>query len=148
MPGPTVDDRLRVTYRLVCGEGETPQDKARDIAYEQTVELPPSCVGEAITERVVGRVEEVAPGSAKDPLEWEVFLEAVRDIGYDGLLSHEQCSPIVIKGHKLGTVQTIDERYIEAILYLKGLLLKLGCYTGHKDISIAEKAEKEFLAGA
>ena len=88
--------------------------------------------------------EEVAPGSPKDPLEWEVFLEAARDIGYDGLLSHEQCSPIVIKGHKLGTVQTIDERYIEAILYLKGLLLKLGCYTGHKDISIAEEAEKEF----
>jgi sugar phosphate isomerase/epimerase len=89
--------------------------------------------------------EEVTPGSPKDPLVWEVFIQAVRDIGYDGLLSHEQCSPIVVKGHKLGTVQTVDERYIEAILYLKNLLLKHGCYTGNKDISIVQAAMKEFL---
>ncbi len=92
--------------------------------------------------------EEVTPGSEKDVLEWEIFIQAAKDIGFDGLLSHEQCSPIVIKGHKLGTVQTIDERYIDAILYLKGLLLKLGCYTGHKDISTAEAAKKEFLPEA
>ena len=55
----SADDRLRVTYRLLCGEGETPRDKAEDIAYEQTVELPPACVGDAIIERVVGRVESV-----------------------------------------------------------------------------------------
>ena len=59
------DERLRVTYRLLLGEGESPQDKASDIAYEQTVELPPACVGEALTERVVGRVETVEPGSAR-----------------------------------------------------------------------------------
>ena len=88
--------------------------------------------------------EEVSPGTEEDPMDWEVFIEAVRDIGYDGLLSHEQCSPIVIKGHKLGTVETVDERYIEAILYLKGLLLKYGCYTGNKDIAVAKAAEKEF----
>ncbi len=92
--------------------------------------------------------EEVAPGSPNDPMDWEVFLEASRDIGYDGLLSHEQCSPIVIKGHKLATIQTIDENYIEAILYLKNLLFKLDCYTGHKDISITEAAEKEFSSEA
>ena len=59
------DDRLRVTYRLLCGEGESPQDKATDIAYEQTVELPPACIGDAITERVVGRVESVEPGTSR-----------------------------------------------------------------------------------
>lgn len=59
------DDRLRVTYRLLCGEGETPDEKAADIAYEQTVELPPACVGEAITEQVVGRVESVEPGPSR-----------------------------------------------------------------------------------
>jgi len=63
--GISPDDRLRVTYRLFCGEGENPQDKATDIAYEQTVELPPDCVGDAITERVVGRVEAVEPGAAR-----------------------------------------------------------------------------------
>jgi len=63
--GLSPDDRLRVTYRLLCGEGEDPQDKAHDIAYEQTVELPAACVGDAITERVVGHVESVEPGVAR-----------------------------------------------------------------------------------
>lgn len=63
--GISPDDRLRVTYRLFCGEGENPQDKATDIAYEQTVELPPECVGDAITERVVGRVESVEPDAGR-----------------------------------------------------------------------------------
>jgi sugar phosphate isomerase/epimerase len=76
--------------------------------------------------------EEVSPGCAKDPLNWEVFIEACRDIGYDGLLSHEQCSPIVVKGHRLGTLAVVDERYREALAYLKPLLKKLDCYTGHR----------------
>jgi len=64
LAGPSSDDRLRVTYRLRCGEGESVRAKATDIAYEQTVELPASCVGDAITQRVVGRVENVEPGAA------------------------------------------------------------------------------------
>jgi len=63
--GSVGNERLEVTYRLFCGEGENARDKARDIAYEQTVELPPACVGEAITERVVGRVERVEPGKTR-----------------------------------------------------------------------------------
>jgi len=55
-----------------------------------------------------------------------------REIGYDGLLSAEQCSPI-IKGHRLGTINLVDERYAASLAYLKGLLLKLGAYTGHKE---------------
>jgi len=89
--------------------------------------------------------EEVTPGSSKDPMQWEVFVQAVRDIGYDGLLSAEQCSPVVVKGHKLGDLHTIDERYIESIRYLKGLLLKHDCYTGHKDMSIVESAAQKWL---
>ena len=58
--------------------------------------------------------EEVTPGSAKDKLPWEVFLTACKEIGYDGYLSHEQCSPIIVKGHKLGGLDTVDQRYIEA----------------------------------
>jgi sugar phosphate isomerase/epimerase len=90
--------------------------------------------------------EEVAPGNEKDPLQWEVFIQAIRDIGYDGLLSAEQCSPVIVKGHKLGTLQTIDERYIESIEYLKGLLKKNDCYTGHKEMAIIESAKKEVFA--
>jgi len=76
--------------------------------------------------------EEVTPGSPKDTLPWEVFLKACKEIGYDGYLSHEQCSPIIVKGHKLGTLETVDQRYVDARRYFRGLLKKLDCYTGHK----------------
>ena len=76
--------------------------------------------------------EEVTPGTPKDVLPWEVFLQACKDIGYDGYLSHEQCSPIVVKGHVLGGLDTVDNRYVDAHRYLRGLLEKLKCYTGHK----------------
>jgi len=75
--------------------------------------------------------EEVTPGEELDPLPWEAFLRACQEIGYDGLLSAEQCSPI-IKGHRLGTIKLVDERYIASLAYLKGLLIKIGAYTGHK----------------
>jgi sugar phosphate isomerase/epimerase len=69
--------------------------------------------------------EEVAPGSNKDPCKWEVFLETCREIGYDGLLSHEQCSPIIMrKGHTLGDGAEVDRRYAAAIGYFKPLLKK------------------------
>lgn len=76
--------------------------------------------------------EEVTPGSELDPLPWEVFLRACQEIGYDGLLSAEQCSPIIAKGHKLGAIQTVDECYVASLRFLKGLLIKIGAYTGHK----------------
>jgi sugar phosphate isomerase/epimerase len=76
--------------------------------------------------------EEVTPGSENDPCQWEVFFQACKEIGYDGYFSHEQCSPIIVKGHQLGGLEEIDKRYMDALLYLKGLLKKLGCYTGHK----------------
>ena len=77
--------------------------------------------------------EEVAPGSPKDPMQWEVFVQSLKEINYDGLLSAEICSPVVVKGHKLGTLQTISERYNESLTYLKGLLKKHNCYSGHKN---------------
>jgi sugar phosphate isomerase/epimerase len=90
--------------------------------------------------------EEVVPGSEEDPLQWDVFIQSIRDIGFDGLLSAEQCSPIIMKGHKLGGIKTVDERYIESIEYLKGLLLKHKCYTGHKEMAIVEAARKSVFA--
>ena len=76
--------------------------------------------------------EEVTPGSPDDPCQWEVFFHACKEIGYDGYFSHEQCSPIIMKGHHLGGLAEIDQRYVDALAYLKCLLKKLDCYTGHK----------------
>ncbi len=52
-----MSNQLTVHYRLTCAAGETPEEKARGIAFEQTVELPPECVADDVLERVVGRVE-------------------------------------------------------------------------------------------
>lgn len=76
--------------------------------------------------------EEVTPGEPKDVLPWEVFLQACKDIGYQGYLSHEQCSPIIVKGHVLGGLDTVDQRYLDARRYLRGVLDKIDGYTGAK----------------
>lgn len=52
--------RIRATYLLRCGEGDEPERRARDLAWEQTVELPPGSVSAELEERAVGRVEELA----------------------------------------------------------------------------------------
>lgn len=52
--------RISVTYHLV-GSGRAAAATARDIAFEQTVELPPETVPADVAERVAGRVESVRP---------------------------------------------------------------------------------------
>ena len=76
--------------------------------------------------------DEVVPGSPKDPCNWEVFFKACKDIGYKGYLAHEQCSPIIVKGHKIADLNEIDKRNQQAIDFIKPLLKKLNYYTGHR----------------
>ncbi len=76
--------------------------------------------------------DEVVPGSENDPCQWEVFLETCKEIGYDGYLSHEQCSSIIVKGHKIAALDEIDRRYVASLAYLKPIVQKLDYYTGHK----------------
>ena len=66
-----MSEPLRVTYVLTCAAGEDPEAKAREIAFEQTVELPPDCVDEEVERRVVGRVEEVV---AQEGSRWEAVI--------------------------------------------------------------------------
>jgi hypothetical protein len=87
----------------------------------------------------------VAPGSEKDPMQWEVFVQALKEINYKGLLSAEICSPVVTKDHKLGTIATIDERYHESKEYLSGLLKKYDCYSGNKGKAAGKKVEKALV---
>jgi sugar phosphate isomerase/epimerase len=80
--------------------------------------------------------EEVTPGTEHDPLPWETFISTLKEIGYDGLLSHEQCSPIVVEGHKLGTLKDVDERYVDARNFFRKMLKKHDCYTGNKPLQV------------
>ncbi len=54
-------DRMQVDYLLTCQADEDADTKARDIALEQTVELPEDCVPDAIRDRLVGRIERLDP---------------------------------------------------------------------------------------
>ena len=56
-PGMRADDRLGVHYALTLARGERAADKAAQIAFEQTVELPPALVPPALAERMAGRIE-------------------------------------------------------------------------------------------
>ncbi len=51
------DDRLRVVYELLCDGDEDAFARAREIAFEQTVELPEACVPPPLQRAVVGRLE-------------------------------------------------------------------------------------------
>src|SRR2546430_17580360 len=61
MPPDRDTTRLHVTYRISCAHGEDPAAKARDIAHEQTVELPADSVSPALVARTVGRAETLEP---------------------------------------------------------------------------------------
>ena len=83
--------------------------------------------------------EEVTPGSEHDKLPWEIFIATLKESGYSGLLSHEQCSPIVVRGHTLGTLKDIDERYVDARNYFRAVLKKHDCYSGNKPLQVRYK---------
>ncbi len=50
---------MEVVYRLTLSQGESAEGKARDIALEQTAELPRELVSNDVMERMVGRVESI-----------------------------------------------------------------------------------------
>ena len=61
-PAVSLDGRIRATYALSLSSGESPETKARAIAFEQTVELRPEIVSDQLVSDVVGRVERLEPG--------------------------------------------------------------------------------------
>ncbi len=129
-------DSLKVGLDLPLFESQDPEfirntvkSMKHIMVYSHSISIAPSfTVGGAVYSW-----EEVVPGSKNDTCKWEVFLETCKEIGYEGLLSHEQCSPIIIrKGHTLGDIAEVDRRYVAAIDYFKPLLKKLNYYTGRR----------------
>ena len=128
-------DSLKVGVDLPLMEAYDPKSVrktvlniGKNMVYSHTISLASS--------KTIGGApygwEEVTPGTERDPLPWETFIEACKDIGYQGLFSHEQCSPIVVKGHQLGNIAIIDERYVDSRNYFRKVFSKLGTYAGHK----------------
>jgi len=91
-----------------------------------------SIAGKKTVGGIVYGWDEVTPGSEKDPCPWKIFLQACKEIGYDGYLSHEQCSPMIVADHKIADLSYVDERYAAALAYLKPIVQEMDYYTGHK----------------
>jgi sugar phosphate isomerase/epimerase len=53
--------------------------------------------------------QEVEPEFGQE--NWIEFFKACHAIGYEGYFAHEQCSPIILKGHKRATIEEFDRRY-------------------------------------
>lgn len=83
----TTADRIRVTYALLLGDGERAETKAREVALEQTVELPEGCYPDRIAREVVGRVEEVSTTAAGDACAVISYAPAIVDGNVLGLLN-------------------------------------------------------------
>jgi sugar phosphate isomerase/epimerase len=133
-------DSLKVGLDLPLLESYAPED-VRAVVHKMKGLMVYSHTISLASFKTVGGApygwEEVTPGTPLDPLPWETFLAACKEIGYDGLFSHEQCSPIIAKGHVLGGLNIIDERYVDSRNYFRGLMKKLDCYTGHKPEYVA-----------
>lgn len=128
-------DSLQVGVDLPLMESYEPEDvkatvkkMGKNMVYSHTISL----ANYATIGGAPYSWEEVCPGSEEDKLPWETFISTIKKIGYGGLLSHEQCSPIVVKGHELGTLKDIDKRYVDSRNYFRKLLKKYECYSGNK----------------
>jgi len=74
---PPDDDRLRVVYELACERHEDAFARAREIAFEQTVELPEPCVPAALQRAVVARLEGM---ERLDKRSWRATLSYAAEI--------------------------------------------------------------------
>ena len=59
---PASEGWIKATYALSLAAGESAESKAKTLAFEQTVELPPESVSEELVASVVGRVERLERG--------------------------------------------------------------------------------------
>jgi ribulose-bisphosphate carboxylase large chain len=71
------DDRLRIVYELACERDEDAFARAREIAFEQTVELPAACVPAALQRAVVARLEGM---ERLDKRSWRATLSYAAEI--------------------------------------------------------------------
>jgi ribulose-bisphosphate carboxylase large chain len=108
-------ERLRVTYQLSCGPGEAPEARARDIAVEQTVELPLQCVPREIAARFVGQIEAIEPlGDGR----WHVV------IAYDPIVLDDAVPQLV--NLLFGNISLKPPVLVTAIDWPPSLLARLG----------------------
>jgi sugar phosphate isomerase/epimerase len=68
-------------------------------------------------------VQEPAPHHG-GTINYEAFLEALHQNGYNGYLASEYCLPL-IKNHQIAGVEEVDKATIMAMKYMKQLVAKV-----------------------
>jgi sugar phosphate isomerase/epimerase len=128
-------DSLKVGLDLPLMESQDPEFIRNTVLSMKDLMVHSHSIS-IVNKRTVGGAvfgwDEVTPGSEKDTCDWETFFKACKEIGYKGYLAHEQCSPIIVKDHKIAGLDDVDRRNQAAFDYLKGLLKRLDYYTGTK----------------
>ncbi len=61
--------------------------------------------------------QEVEPEFGQE--NWIEFFKACHAIGYEGYFAHEQCSPVILKGHKRATIEEFDRRYEATLKWVR-----------------------------
>jgi sugar phosphate isomerase/epimerase len=128
-------DSLKVGVDLPLMERYDPESVRATVRKMKDVMVYSHTISLATIQTIGGAAygwDEVTPGSERDPLPWETFFETCIEIGYNGLFSAEQCSPIVVKGHQLGKLSIVDQRYVDSRNYFRNIFKKYNCYTGQK----------------
>ena len=78
-----MSSRLLVTYQLRCTPAEAPA-RARALAIEQSVEMPPEAIAdEALRARVLGRVESIEPDPQEPALQRAMLSLSADTVGDD-----------------------------------------------------------------
>jgi sugar phosphate isomerase/epimerase len=128
-------DSLKVGLDLPLFESQT-SDFVRKTVHSMKDLMVYSHSISIVGKKTVGGIsygwDEVTPGSPKDRCNWDMFFKACKEINYDGLLSAEQCSPIIVSGHKIGDLKEVDKRYQDSLNYFRTVLKDLDFYGGHK----------------
>ncbi len=57
---------------------------------------------------------------------YPAFVKALENIGYKGYLSYELCHPFLVDGHRLGSLQEVDEQVQLARAYMKRIIEEAG----------------------
>ncbi|MEW5979610.1 MAG: sugar phosphate isomerase/epimerase family protein [Acidobacteriota bacterium] len=89
-------------------------------------------IGIRFKESLAGRCgfEEVVPGEGRE--NWPAFLKACKEVGFSGYMAYEQCSAIILEGHKKASLGEVDRRAQAGLDYMKNLMNRLGAYSGKK----------------
>ena len=100
---------IKATYALSLAPGESPEAKAKALAFEQTVELPPKSVSDELVASVVGRVERLERGAGDRWLATLYFRSSLAGGSFSQLMNLLYGNMSLLSGVRLLEVEWPDD---------------------------------------